>query len=75
MDEILDFFNPNKPVVKRNVFAGASTGNTYRTEPKSQPNRNDEYGHSSKYAAPHILENNKRLFEVSVSNYLIVVSN
>lgn len=68
MDEIFDFFNPNKQTPKKEVFAGslANRRTTIETVSKQKSARYDDHGNSSKYAEPYVLANNQRLLNVSI---------
>lgn len=63
MDEIDDFFNRNKPVVRKTISGGTTNGRIKSDRP-IKPNRSDEFASTSKYAEPHVAENQQLLMEV-----------
>lgn len=63
MDEIDDFFNRDKPVVRKKISGGTTNGRIKIDVPK-KTNRSDEFASTSQYAEPHIAENQQQLMEV-----------
>lgn len=63
MDEIDDFFNRNKTVVRKKISGGTTNGRIKIETPK-KPNRNDDFASTSQYAEPHIVENQQLLMDV-----------
>lgn len=68
MDDLLDFLNPNKPILRKTISSGTS-GDGWTTEVKSdaeQPSakQNDEFQDIDEYAHFYIEENNQLLLKV-----------
>lgn len=65
MDDIDDFFNRNKPVVRKKISGGTTNGRI-KIDAAKKPNRSDEFASTSQYAEPHIAENQQQLMDVIV---------
>lgn len=63
MDDIDDFFNRNKSVVRKQISGGTTNGRIKTDTPK-KPNRSDEFASTSQYAEPHIAKNQQQLLDV-----------
>lgn len=63
MDDIDDFFNRNKPIVRKKISGGTTNGRIKTDTPK-KPNRSDDFASTSQYAEPHIAENKQLLLDV-----------
>lgn len=70
MDEVLDFFNAKKPLVRKNVFGGTSSVCKAQTLPTTSPanQNNDKCANDTKYAESYATENDARLIEVTKSH-------
>lgn len=66
MDEVDDFFNRNKPLVRKQISGGTTNGRIKIETPK-KPTRRDDFASTSQYADPHIAENQQQLLEVIFS--------
>lgn len=72
MDEVLNFFNAKKPLVKKTVFGGTSSVCKAQTsssvdQPANQ--NNDKFANDTKYAESYAAENDRRLLEVKLTFY------
>lgn len=66
MDEILDFFNAKKPIVRKKVFGGTSS--VCKAQTASPANRNDDkFANDTKYAESYATENDRLLIEVKTT--------
>lgn len=63
MSDIDDFFNPNKPLIRKTI-AGGSTNGRVRCDEAKIASRRDDFPSSSRYAEEHRAENQQELLNV-----------
>lgn len=68
MSDISDFFNRNKPLVRKTVAGGSTNGRVRCEEPKKS-NRRDDIPSSFQYAEEHRAENQQQLMNVISISY------
>lgn len=66
--DVFDFFDQNKPLVRKVISGGSSNGQIVDNAPKP-PNRRDEYSDSTEYAKEHITENRQQMVNVSANQF------
>lgn len=62
--DVFDFFNQNKPVVRKTISGGTTNGRVIHEEQRSL-NRRDDYTNSGEYAEEHVTENTRQMVNVS----------
>lgn len=65
MDDLLDFFDKNKPVARKIIPGGTTNGRLKYEKPETSTNRRDDFSSSSNYAEKHIAANNEQLINVN----------
>lgn len=73
MDDLLDFFNPDKPLVRKVLHGGSTSNYVESTEQEQTASRNSEYDNSDRYAEPYLRENNQLLMQVQC-HFIILLS-
>lgn len=72
-DDIDAFFNRDIPFVRKQISGGTTNGRIKIDTPK-KPSRSDEFASTSKYAEPHVAENQQQLMNViSLFPLLVIV--
>lgn len=61
--DISDFFDQNKPVVRKTISGGTTNGRIVAEQPKNS-NRRDDYSSSTEYAEEHVTENKQQMVKV-----------
>lgn len=64
--DINDFFNQNKPLVRKIISGGTTNGRIVADEPRNS-NRRDDYSSSTEYAEEHVTENNRQMVKVWIA--------
>ncbi|XP_055325146.1 probable ATP-dependent RNA helicase spindle-E isoform X2 [Sitodiplosis mosellana] len=60
--DVFEFFNQNKPLVRKTISGGTTNGRVVANEPRPS-NRRDDYSGSTEYAEEHIMENKRQMAE------------
>lgn len=63
--DVYDFFNKNKPIVRKTISGGTTNGRVMMDETPKKPNRRDEFSHTTEYAEEHVTENERQMVDVS----------
>lgn len=77
MDEVLDFFKKDKPLKRKVIPGGTTSGrialdesisNQWKNQQPSTSHKNDVVPNTSQYAEQHRLENQQELMNVSINS-------
>lgn len=65
MDDVLDFFDKNKPI-QRKIISGGTTNRLLHERPTTSTNQQNNCATSSNFAETHIKANNEQLIRVFI---------
>lgn len=66
MDDVLDFFDKNKPI-QRKIISGGTTSRLLHERPTTSTNQQNNCALSSNFAESHIKANNEQLIRVFIT--------
>lgn len=62
--DVFDFFNSDKPLVRKTISGGATNGRIKFENPSTSSDRRNDYSDTSEYAKEHVAENDQQMLNV-----------
>lgn len=63
--DLYDFFNTNKPVVRKTISGGTTNGRIRIDQPTTSSDRRNDYADTTQYAREHVAANERQMLNVS----------